>query len=169
MEMSTSPSDSRRASRPARDATDLPELSVGRVVADDGNAATFARHQQQQPGRSSTHMSAHEDRQPLNGGPAPGVSLAPPSVAPPAADVAGSLSAKALVEAAMSGVRDDVRSLHIEVLRQAHMNQAEQQQLLGRLLANQEVVLARLEALEGRVQGLAAGGLKGGGPAMGLF
>jgi hypothetical protein len=69
----------------------------------------------------------------------------------------------------MSGVRDDVRSLHIEVLRQAHMNQAEQQQLLGRLLANQEVVLARLEALEGRVQGLAAGGLKGGGPAMGLF
>ena len=46
------------------------------------------------------------------------------------------------------------------------MSQAEQQQLFARVLANQDVMLSRLEALERKVDGFVSGSK---GPVSGLF
>ena len=73
---------------------------------------------------------------------------------------------RAAVESSMSAVREDVRNLHVEVLRQAHLQQLETQRLFGQVLSGQEVLHVRMEALEKRFEALS---MRRQGAPLGLF
>ena len=157
METSTSPAGSHPG---VQDAHHL-EPSDGGAVAGSRNTTRLAEQNQNLSGVKA----AYESRDRSAGNP----NLAPealPASAHTSVSGLASSSVKALVDAAMSGIREDVRSLHIEVLRQTHMSQAEQQQLFARVLANQDAMLSRLEALERKVDGFVSGAK---GPVSGLF
>ncbi|GAX82747.1 hypothetical protein CEUSTIGMA_g10173.t1 [Chlamydomonas eustigma] len=58
---------------------------------------------------------------------------------------------KCEVDACMSSLREDVRNLHIEVLRQTHMQQADLHQLLGKVLEKQQSLETHIMTVEKKV------------------